>query len=365
MRGVSDRPPVNLDEYEALARERLPRMTYDFFAGGAGDEWTLRENRLAYDRWVVRPRILQDVSRVDCTATVLGQSMPAPILVAPTAMQRLAHEDGELAMGRGAAAAGTTMVVSTVASVSLEDVASTGVPRWFQLYLQRDRAATEDLVRRAAAAGYTALVLTVDAPTLGRRERDERNEFKVPPEIRLANLGHAPLPDVDTGSSQQQHFADMHAVETWDDVAWLQTLSDLPLLLKGVVTAEGAVRAVEAGAAGIIVSNHGGRQLDGAPATLDALPEVVTAAGDRLEVLVDGGIRRGVHVLKALALGARAVLVGRPPLWGLAVDGANGVQQVVEMLRAELVRAMTLSGTASLAAVDRSLVTRAGGPPEV
>jgi 4-hydroxymandelate oxidase len=359
---VSDAPPVNVDEFEALARERLPQMVYDFFAGGAGDEWTLRENRLAYDRWVVRPRVLTDVSHVDCSATVLGTAMDAPILVAPSAFQRLAHPEGELAMARGAAAAGTTMVVSTVASVPLEDVAATGVPRWFQLYLQRDRGLTEELVHRAEAAGYSALVLTVDAPILGRRERDERNRFTVPPEIRMANLRDGTVPSAAAGSSLQQQFAEMHTMETWDDVAWLRGLGSLPLLLKGVVTGEDAVRAAEAGAAGVIVSNHGGRQLDGAPATLDALPEVAAAVGDRLEVLVDGGIRRGVHVLKALALGARAVLVGRPPLWGLSVDGAAGVQRVLEMLREELTRAMTLSGVSSLAKLDRSLVMRAGGP---
>ena len=359
---MSDAPPVNVDEFEALARERLPQMVYDFFAGGAGDEWTLRENRLAYDRWVVRPRILTDVSHVDCSATVLGTAMNAPILVAPSAFQRLAHPEGELAMARGAAAAGTTMVVSTVASVPLEDVAATGVPRWFQLYLQRDRGLTEELVHRAEAAGYSALVLTVDAPILGRRERDERNRFTVPPEIRMANLRDGAVPSAAAGSSLQRQFAEMHTMETWDDVAWLRGLGSLPLLLKGVMTGEGAVRAAEAGAAGVIVSNHGGRQLDGAPATLDALPEVAAVAGDRLEVLVDDGIRRGVHVLKALALGARAVLVGRPPLWGLSVDGASGVQRVLEMLREEFARAMTLSGVSSLADVDRSLVMRAGGP---
>jgi 4-hydroxymandelate oxidase len=365
MRHVPDLPPVNLDEFETLARGRLPREAYDFFAGGAGDEWTLRENRLAYDRWVVRPRVLVDVADVDCSATILGERMAAPILVAPTAFQRLAHAEGELAMARGALAANVTMVASTVSSFSMEDIAASGVARWFQLYVQRDRAVTEDLVHRAAAAGYTAIALTVDAPILGRRERDERNQFTIPLEVRMANLGGAVVPTAETGSSLQVQFAEMHRVETWDDVEWLRGLGALPLLLKGVTTEADAARAADMGVAGLIVSNHGGRQLDGAPATLDALPEVVEAAGDRLEVLVDGGIRRGVHVLKALALGARGVLVGRPPLWGLAADGADGVQRVLEMLREELVRAMALSGVASVAAIDRSLVMRAGGPASV
>ena len=310
MRGVPDPAPVNLDDFEALARQRLPEAIYDFFAGGSGDEWTLGENRRAYDRWTVRPRILRDVARVDCAATVLGRPMAAPILIAPTAFQRLAHPDGELAMGRGAAATGTTMVVSTVSSCTLEEIAETGVPRWFQLYLQRDRAVTEDLVHRAEAAGYTALVLTVDAPVLGRRERDERNHLVFPPDVRMANLQDAELPVAETGSSQPLHFAEMKSVETWDDVAWLRGMTSMPLLLKGVLNGADAARAADAGAAGVIVSNHGGRQLDGARATLDALPEVVGGAGDRLEVLVDGGIRRGVHVLKALALG-RARGAGR------------------------------------------------------
>jgi 4-hydroxymandelate oxidase len=359
---VPDPAPINLDEFEALARQRLPEAFYDFYAGGAGDEWTLAENRRAFDRWALRPRILRDVAHVDCSATVLGRSMAAPILVAPTAFQRLAHPDGELAMGRGAAATGTTMVVSTVASCTLEEIAETGVPRWFQLYLQRDRAVTEDLVRRAEAAGYTALVLTVDAPVLGRRERDERNHLVFPPEVRMANLQHGELPVAESGSSQPLHFAQMKAVETWHDVAWLRGLTSMPLLLKGVLNGEDAVRAADEGAAGVIVSNHGGRQLDGAAATLDALPGVVAAAGDRLEVLVDGGIRRGVHVLKALALGAEAVLLGRSPLWGLAVDGAAGVQRVLELLRDELARSMALAGAASIGEIDRSLLLRAGEP---
>jgi 4-hydroxymandelate oxidase len=359
MRVVPDPSPVNVDEYEELARQRLPKDAYDFFAGGAEDEWTLAENRRAYDRWVVRPRVLVDVSHVECSVTVLGEPMATPILVAPTAFQRIAHPDGEIAMALGAKAAGVTLVASTASSVTMEDIAATGVPRWFQLYLQNDRAITEELVHRAEAAGYTALMLTVDAPVLGRRERDERNGFTIPADVRMANLAGA----AGAGATLQAQFAGMHRVETWDDVAWLRSLSSLPLLLKGVTNGADAVRAADAGAGALVVSNHGGRQLDGAPATLDALPEVVDAAGDRLEILVDGGIRRGVHVLKALALGARAVLVGRPPLWGLAVDGADGVQRVLEMLRDELLRALALSGAQSLEQVDRSLLMRAVRPP--
>jgi 4-hydroxymandelate oxidase len=362
MRVVPESAPVNLDEYEVLAKDRLPPMVFDFFAGGAWDEWTLDENRRAYDRWAVRPRILVDVSRVDTTLTLVGQAMTSPILVAPTAYQRMAHPEGELAMARGALESDVTMVVSTVATCTLEEIAATGVARWFQLYYQRDRAVNEELVRRAEAAGYEALMLTVDAPVLGRRERDERNGLVFPPDIRMMNLPEPEVPVADSGSSQQLQFTEMKSVETWDDVAWLRSVTSLPLVLKGVMNGPDAVRAAEAGAVAVVVSNHGGRQLDGAPATLDALPEVVDAAGDRLEVLVDGGIRRGVHVLKALSLGARAVMVGRPPLWGLSVDGSAGVARVLQMLREELQRAMALAGVPSLGAVDRSVVVPSGRP---
>jgi len=353
--------PVNVDEFEALAREKLPHMVYDYYAGGAGDEWTLRENRAAFDRWVFLPRTLVDVSAVDLSTTVLGQPMATPIMVAPTAFQKLAHPDGELAMGRGCLAAGVTLVVSTIATTSLEEVAATGVPRWFQLYVQKDRPLTEEVVRRAEAAGYTALVVTVDAPFLGRRERDERNQFTMPAEIRMANLRDLPVPTAEEGSSLQLQFQLIDPSLSWDDIAWLESLTSLPVLVKGIMTPEDATHALNAGCAGVVVSNHGGRQLDGAAATLDALPAVVDAVGDRGEVLVDGGVRRGQHVLKALALGARAVLVGRPVVWGLAADGEEGVRAVLQLLENELSLAMALAGMPTVDAVGRELVTRAGG----
>ena len=353
--------PVNVDEFEALAREKLPHMVYDYYAGGAGDEWTLRENRAAFDRWVFLPRTLVDVSAVDLSTTVLGQPMATPIMVAPTAFQKLAHPDGELAMGRGCLVAGVTLVVSTIATTSLEEVAATGVPRWFQLYVQKDRPLTEEVVRRAEAAGYTALVVTVDAPFLGRRERDERNQFTMPAEIRMANLRDLPVPTAEEGSSLQLQFQLIDPSLSWDDIAWLESLTSLPVLVKGIMTPEDATHALNAGCAGVVVSNHGGRQLDGAAATLDALPAVVDAVGDRGEVLVDGGVRRGQHVLKALALGARAVLVGRPVVWGLAADGEEGVRAVLQLLENELSLAMALAGMPTVDAVGRELVTRAGG----
>jgi 4-hydroxymandelate oxidase len=352
---------VTVDDLEEAARRVLPRTVYDYYAGGAGDEWTLRENRRSFERWVLRPRVLTDVSSVDPSTTVLGRPLPMPVLVAPMALQRLAHPNGELATARAARAAGVTMVLSTVASATIEEVAATGVPRWFQLYVHRDRDLTAELVKRAAEAGYEVLVVTVDAPMLGRRLRDERNRFTLPPGIGLANLAGVPLPE-DAGSGLFRYFASqLDPSVTWDDVAWLRSLSELPVVLKGILTAEDALRAAEAGVAGVVVSNHGGRQLDGVPAALDVLPEVVAAVGSRLEVLMDGGVRRGTDVLKALALGARAVLLGRPVLWGLATGGEEGVRRVLDLLRGELVEAMALAGIPGTSAIDRSLVAPAPG----
>ncbi len=361
---------VTVDDFEAQARARMPRMIFDYYAGGAGDEWTLAENRRAFQRWVLRPRVLADVSDVDLTTTVLGREVAFPILIAPSAFQRLADPDGELATARATKSAGSLMVLSTISTVPLEDVAATGVARWFQLYVMQDRSLTEGLVRRAHAAGYEALVLTVDTPYLGLRLRDVRNRFRLPPDVDMANLPEVSLPaspggpgDGDEPGSRLQEFfaADHDHSLNWDDLPWLRSLAPIPLVLKGILTAEDAHRAVAEGVEGIIVSNHGGRQLDSVPAALDALPEVVEAVQGRAEVLVDGGVRRGTDVLKALALGARAVLVGRPPLWGLAVDGEAGVGAVLELLRDELLLAMRLAGARSVPAVDRSLVAPAPG----
>jgi 4-hydroxymandelate oxidase len=363
-----DLPPVadlgaylTVDEFEEAARTRLPRMVFDYYVGGAGDEWTVAENRRAYERWVLRPRVLVDVSNVELRTTVLGQEVAFPILLAPTALQRMAHVEGEVATARAAASLGALMVLSTVSSSSLEEVAGSGVRRWFQLYVLKDRDLTAELVKRAHAAGYGALVLTVDAAILGRRYRDDRNRFSLPPGIGMANLEGMGLPETE-GSRMFAFFVERHdASLSWDDLAWLDSLTPMPLVVKGIVRGDDARRAVEAGAAGIIVSNHGGRQLDGAPATIDVLPEVLQAVEGRVEVLVDGGIRRGSDAMKALAMGARAVLVGRPYLWGLAVDGEAGVRRVLELLRDDLALAMALSGCPSTADVDPSLVAPAPG----
>jgi 4-hydroxymandelate oxidase len=353
---------LNLHEVEALARAALPAQTYDYFAGGANDEVTLLANRRAFEALALRYRVLVDVSRRDCFTTLLGARVEAPIVVAPMAFQRLAHPDGELATARAAAGLGMVMTASTFATCSLEEIraAGSGPAPWFQLYVNSERELTAELVRRAAAAGYAALVLTVDVPEIGRRERDERNGFRLPPELRVVNFPSArsgPLQRPGEESGLANFVRTMRdPAFTWKDLEWLRGLSSLPLLLKGVVRADDARRAVDAGAAGIVVSNHGGRQLDTAIPSLEALPAVVDAVGDQALVLLDGGIRRGTDVVKALALGARAVMVGRPVLWGLAVDGEAGVRRVLELLRNELDLAMGLAGAASLADLSRDLL---------
>ncbi len=352
----------NLLELEALAQEKLPPQIFDFIAGAAEDEITLARNRQAWGAIRLLPRVLIDVSTVDTSTTVLGQKMPSPVLLAPVALHRLVHEDGELATARAAAARGTTMILSTMASCTLEEVAAAADgPKWFQLYCYRDKGVTEDLVKRAEAAGYNALCLTVDVPRLGRRERDLAHDLGFPDDVTPVNLeGTVDITQIplDERRSALSAYIDslLHASLTWDDVDWLRSLTSMPLILKGILAPADAVLAADHGAAAVVVSNHGGRQLDGTPAGIEALPEVVAAVGDRLEVLVDGGVRRGTDVLKALALGARAVLIGRPYIWGLALDGEDGVAYVLEMLQTEFELAMTLSGATSVAQINRALV---------
>jgi 4-hydroxymandelate oxidase len=355
---------TNLLELEELARAKVPRPAFDYVAGGADDEVSLRRNREAYGKWALRPRVLVDVSSCDTSATVLGQRVSMPILVAPTAFHGLVHPEGEIGTARGAAAAGTIMVVSAIATRTMEEIAAAiAAPRWFQLYVWKDREVTAELVKRAARAGYRAICLTVDTPLLGRREKDERNAFTLPPGIGIANVRPAGLdgmPDSEHGSAFAKYVKEMlDPAVTWRDLAWLRSLTSLPIVVKGIMTMEDAKIAVEHGVEGIVVSNHGGRQLDSTPATLDVLPEIVDVVRGRAEVFMDGGIRRGTDVLKAVALGARAVLVGRSPLWGLALGGADGVHAVLEHLRKEFALAMALSGRSSLDQIDRSMVQRA------
>lgn len=351
---------IDFDELERYAQAILPRSAYDYFAGGAGTESTLRDNVAAWERVRLAPHVLRDVAAPDLTTDVLGHSLSMPLLIAPLAYQRMAHDDGEAGTARAAAQAGTLMVVSTVATQSMEDVAAAAPEgiRLFQLYVHADRDMTLHLMDRAAAAGYRALVVTVDTPRLGNRLRDHRNQFRLPAHLAPANLDWSAAAGID--SSQIATYADrsFDASLTLDTLAWLSERTDLPIVIKGVTRADDAIAAVDAGVAGIIVSNHGGRQLDGAIATADALPAIADAVGDQVPVLVDGGIRTGVDVVRALALGARAALIGRPFLWGLAAGGSAGVTSVLEHFREEITLAMRLVGASSVADVDRSLVWR-------
>ena len=352
--------PVNVDDYEEEARARLDAGAYGYFAGGAGDEHTLRANAAAFTRWELRPRVLVDVSELSTATTVLGTEVALPLLVAPTAFQRLAHPEGELATARAAAAAGTVMCLSTLSSVSPAELAAAapGAPQWFQLYWSRDRGFTKELLAAITEAGFRALVLTVDLPVAGRRERDLRAAFALPEDLPLPNLpGTLPREDF--------HRALGDVVDpslTWRDLEWLREACELPLVVKGVLTAEDALLAAEHGAAAVVVSNHGGRQLDGVPASLDVLPEVAEAVGERVEVLVDGGIRRGTDVLKALALGARVAFAGRAVLWGLAVDGEEGAARVLRLLHREIEVGLKLLGCASPDEVTHAHIRRAGPP---
>ena len=360
---TKDQPdvPAALDALEEAAREKLSEAAYHYYAGGAEDEVTLRANRAAFGRFFLRPRVLVDVGEVDLSVELLGERLSMPVLVAPTAFQRLAHPEGERATARAARAAGTLMVASTLSTTTIEDTAAAAPgPLWFQLYVFRQREITRALVERAEAAGCTALVLTVTVPVQGNRPRDNRTRFRLPPELEMANfsgLRQALLPDA-AGSGLDAFIGrEFDPTLTWGAIEWLRSITRLPILLKGIVTPEDAALAVEHGADGVIVSNHGGRQLDCAEPTLLALPRVADAVAGRIPVLMDGGVRCGTDVAKALALGARAVLVGRPVLWGLATGGQAGVEGVLETLRAELRRTLALLGRPSLSSLDAGAIT--------
>ena len=352
---------LNLSEIEAAAREILEGARWDYYASGAEDEVTLRENRAAFERLSLHYRVLVDVRERRLETTVLGEKLSMPVLIAPTAFHRMAHPDGELATARAAATVGTAMILSTLSTTAVEDVTSASrAPLWFQLYVYRDRGATRSLVERVEAAGCKALVLTVDAPVLGRRERDMRNQFRLPDGLRIENLlasGFGDLPLAPKESGLASYFATLlDPGLTWKDVDWLRSITKLPVVVKGIVRPDDAVRAVDHGASAVVVSNHGGRQLDTSPATIDVLDGIVRAVDGRTEVLLDGGVRRGTDVLKALALGARAVLVGRPVLWGLAVGGEHGVREVFDVLRDEIDRALALLGCSEVTQVTRDFV---------
>ena len=351
---------LNIADFEAAAAKKMARASFDYYAGGAEDERTLARNSAGIDRWVLLHRVLVNVSHVDLATTMLGEPVSMPVGLSPAAFQKLAHPDGECATSRAAGSAGIVMTASTIASRSLEDIAgaSTG-PLWFQLYVYKDRELAADLAKRAETAGYRALVLTVDTPILGRRERDHRNGFVLPKGITMANFDaygeRFNRWNFPGGMGARVHDLMDQSLD-WSAVSWLRSTTRLPIVLKGIVRADDARRALDAGVDAIIVSNHGGRQLDGGEATILALPDVVEAVAGRLEVYVDGGFRRGTDILKALALGARGAFIGRPYLWGLAVGGEPGVRRVLDILRSELTLAMALAGCPGLADIDRSLV---------
>lgn len=353
--------PLNIQEMEALAREKLPREVFDYYAGGAWDLQTLHENQDAYRRLRIHYRVLCDVSKRSMVCKIFDSELAMPILAAPTAFHRLAHRDGELATARGVGAAKTLMVLSSLSTCRLEDVAAAASgPLWFQAYINKDRGFTRELLQRAVIAGFKAIVVTCDAPCWGVREADIRNGFHLPPGIEPVNLTASDprgssLSHSGAGLGQTMSWM-LNPSLTWNDIETIASEVKVPVIVKGICRADDAVQAVRHGASGIIVSNHGGRQLDCAPATIEALPAVVKAIGGSVPVLVDGGIRRGTDVLKALAVGANAVLVGRPVLWGLATGGESGVTDALKMLQKEFDLAMALSGSSKLEEITPDLL---------
>ncbi|KAM7386227.1 hypothetical protein PAMA_009051 [Pampus argenteus] len=360
---------VCVSDFEVEARKILPKAVYDYYRSGADEQTTLADNVAAFNRWCLVPRVLRNVSTVDLSVSVLGQKLSMPLCVAATAMQRMAHPDGETATARACRAVGTGMMLSSWATSTIEEVMSAmtlanGGVLWLQLYIYKDRELTLSLVRRAEEAGYKAIFVTVDTPYLGRRWDDMRNRFKLPSHLSMSNFSTASLAfsEGNYGNDSGLAVYVAKAIDPtlcWDDITWLKKHTHLPVIVKGILSGEDAVQAVNYGVDGILVSNHGARQLDGVPATLDVLAEVVEAVQGRCDVYMDGGVRRGTDVLKALALGAKAVFIGRPVLWGLACQGEQGVIELLELLKEELRLAMALAGCRSVSEVRRSLVRRA------
>lgn len=341
-----------LRDAELAAEKLIPPASFTYIQSGAGEEMTLRWNEQKFNEIRLQPRVLQELGDLDTSISLLGRRLAMPLLFSPTGLNRIAHPEGELAVARGAGATGTTYILSTGSNTSIEDVKKVATePVWFQLYLQVDRQFTFDLVRRAEAAGAEALCITVDAPVPGARNRTERARFSMPPGLTEPHL---------TGVRNRDSVSNLDRVipvrETWKDIAGLISFTKLPTFLKGITHPADAAMAVKVGAAGIIVSNHGARNLDTQPATIETLPGVVNAVEDRIPVLMDGGVRRGTDIVKALAYGARAVLIGRPYLYGLAAGGADGVAHIQRILRKELRMAMALLGRPTIASIDRSVL---------
>jgi 4-hydroxymandelate oxidase len=354
---------LSLDELEREARHAIGEMAYAYYSGGADDERLLAGNVEAWARWQLHPRVLAGIERVSTATTLLGSSVTSPVAIAPTAIQGLAHPDGEVATAVGAAGAGALLILSSLATCPLEAVAAAAPDalRWMQVYILRERSRTAELVHRAASHGFRALVLTVDAPVSGLRLREVRAGVRLPDDLALPNLAGDSTESARAGGFMAVVTREFEPALTPDDIGWLAGLSGLPVVVKGVQRADDAVRCIDAGAAAIVVSNHGARQLADAPATADILEGIVDAVGGRAEVYVDGGLRRAPDVVKALALGARAALVGRPSLWALATGGSDGIARLLAWYASELARAMALCGAATVDEIDRSLIRRAPG----
>jgi 4-hydroxymandelate oxidase len=363
-------PTADVTRFEPLARERLSQMAYDYVRSGGADEISMRENRAGFGRLKLSPSVLVDVSQIDTRINLFGGEFESPILLAPVAYHRLYHPEGEIGTARGASAAGAGFVISTFTTTAIDEIArNTQRPIWFQLYVQRDRAFTKDMVQRAVASGCKAVCLTVDTPVLGNRYG--QLSFGLPKELECVHLRGLTLSGPVVGQATQVQVTHGHKTQrasiydtlfdpsfNWNDLEWLRSVAGVPVIVKGVLSAEDGRLAVSCGADGVIVSNHGGRNLDTVPATIDALPRVVDAVAGRIPVMLDSGIRRGTDVLMALALGAKAVFIGRPYVYGLALGGAKGVERVISILRDELERAMALTGRRSIAEIDASVLWR-------
>ena len=353
---TTDSTPINLFEFEDVARARLPKAEYDYIAGGATDEISVDRNRRAFASWALRPRVLRDVSVLDLSTTVLGTKLKLPVLIAPCGGHKRAHPDGEIATYRAAAACGTVLAVSANSNTSFEDLAKAADGHlWIQMYPFRDKQLNQEWLDRAKSAGYKAVVVTLDSQWPPKRERNIRNNYRRTRGVNYPKSGaETPRPAGRAGEGSDP-------AATWKDLEWIKSASDLPVVAKGVMTGEDVELCVDAGADGIIVSNHGGRHLDNTLATIEVLAEAVAAGKGKIEIYLDGGIRRGADVVKAIALGAKAVFIGRPLFWGLALDGERGVIRVLEILREEIEITMAKCGRPTVASIDSSVVAKA--PP--
>ncbi|XP_063172168.1 2-Hydroxyacid oxidase 1 [Candoia aspera] len=362
---MSERP-ICIADFEQYAKKFLQKSVYDYYKSGADDQQTLAENVAAFSRLKLYPRMLKNVSTLDLSTCILGERISMPICVAATAMQCMAHADGEIATARACRSRGTGMMLSSWSTTSIEEVAQAAPETilWLQLYIYKDRDVTKSLVRRAEKAGYRGIFVTVDTPYLGKRLDDVRNKFRLSPHLRMKNFETNDLAFSSEKGYGENSGLSVYVAEaidpsiSWDDLKWLRGLTSLPIVAKGILRADDAGEAVKLGVNGILVSNHGARQLDGVPATIEVLPEIIDAVEGKTEVFLDGGIRKGTDVLKALALGAKAVFVGRPIIWGLAYQGEEGVKEVLQILKEEFKLAMALSGCPSVQAIDRTLVRR-------